>query len=160
MRESILISLQLPDSVRDNLPFMDIATIAKEAFAPGLFDKAGKLLPEHTGETQTKLAGAIGLSRLHWKEVNAIALAVRAVGDLEKFEPDAAVTAKQKTAFEALAAEKGLPADLRGVLAAAKPSIAKRRDLYALYGVLSGTMDQLISNASLMELNTADTAVR
>ena len=38
--------------------------------------------------------------------------------------------------------------------------IAKRRDLYALYGVLSGTMDQLISNASLMELNTADTAVR
>jgi hypothetical protein len=139
---------------------MDLSRVVKEAFPAGLFDQAGKLLPEHTGETQTKLAAAIGLSRIHWKEVNAIALAVRAVGDLEKFEPAAAVTPKQKAAFDALAAEKAVPAELRALLTAAKPAIAKRRDLYALYGVISGTMDQLISNASLAGLNTEDLAVR
>ncbi|GEM_PF-3509948 len=137
---------------------MDIGIVIKEAFAPGLFDKTGKLFPEHAGETQAKLAAAIGHGNLKWKELNAVALAVRALGDLEDFEPELPVTAKQKAALEQLASEKGLPAELRGLLTSAIPAIAKRRDLYAFYGVLSGTLDQLIANASILDLAVADSA--
>jgi hypothetical protein len=137
---------------------MEISAVAKEAFAAGLFDKSGKLLAEHKGETQAKLAGAFLHSALQWKELNAIALAVRAVGDLDAFEPDAALSAKQKKAMQALIAEKQLPASLRGMLENAAPAIDKRGDLYAFYGVLSGTLDQIIASASLLELAASDTA--
>ena len=135
---------------------MHIRDVVKEALGAGLFDKAGKLLPEHTGETQAKIAGAFMQSPLQWRELNAIALAVRAVGDLEGFEPDSALTSKQKTALASLASEKSLPADLRALIEAATPALSKRRDLYAFYGVLSGTLDHLIANANILKLDAAD----
>lgn len=132
-------------------PPATLASVLSDAFAQGFYVK-GKLLPEHTDETQLKLAFALVPTGVAMGQLNALALAVRAVGDAEPFAVEAPLSAKQKTAFGKLAAEKGMPAPFKQILAAAQPALEKRRDLYALYGVLSGTMDKLNSVANTMAL--------
>lgn len=128
-----------------------VSEAATEAFANGFYAK-GVLRPEHTDETQLKLAYALVPTGIGFGQLNALALAVRAVGDLEPFELEGAITPKQKAAFAAVLAEKAMPAPFKELLQAALPKLEKRRDLYALYGVLSGTMDKISAIANTMAM--------
>jgi hypothetical protein len=139
----------VPGAAADPAP--SISQVAADAFAGGFYVK-GALRPEHKDETQLKLGFALATTGIAFGQLNAFALAVRAAGDAEPFAPEEAVTAKQKTTLAKLAAEKGLPAPFKAILTAAAPKLEKRRDVYALYGVLSGTMDKLNAVGSVMQM--------
>ena len=125
---------------------------ATEAFEKGFYAN-GVLRPEHTDETQLKLAYALVPSGIGFGQLNALALAVRAVGDLEPFALEGAITPKQQAAYAALLAEKAMPAPFKELLQAALPKLQQRRDLYALYGVPSGTMDKISAMANTMRIS-------
>lgn len=111
-------------------------------FARGFFDAQG-LLPQHVHESEVRLAQWLlavgGLS----PQLQALALAVRAVGDEAAYEPNAPLAEKQWRAWERLRTEPSLPLALQCIVSAATPALRKRRDLYALYGILSGTLERL-----------------
>ena len=128
-----------------------VSQVAKEAFASGFFTK-NQVRDELHAETQVRLAMALMGSGVSYGQVNALALAVRDVGGLEPNDPDAAVTAKQRAQWDQLVAEKALPAPFKDLLEAVGPKLQKRRDLYALYGVLAGTLERLGALVGMSEL--------
>ena len=127
---------------------------AKELFAGGFYEK-GKLKALHQGESQAKLAGSLYESDIPWAQINALALSVRSIGDLEEHSPEAKLTKRQTDALAALQAEKTLPAPFKQPLEAAAPKLQARRDLYALYGVLSGMLDHLASLQRTLDLEAS-----
>lgn len=137
----------------------DVSKVAKEVFAGPFFTGRG-IRHEHKSETPLKLALALMPSGVTYGQLNALALAVRAVGSLEGEAPNEPLSKKQKTAWNALVAEKGLPLPFRSVLEAAAPHLEKRRDLYALYGVLAGTMEKLTTLGAVAELAASDEPAR
>ena len=128
-----------------------VSQVAKEVFANSFFVK-NDVRAEHTAETPVRLAMVLMNSGVTYGQLNALALAVRDVGGLEAQAPEEAVTAKQKAQWEKLVAETTLPAPFRELLQAATPRLEQRRDLYALYGVLAGTMERLGALGGLSEL--------
>lgn len=133
----------------------DIASVAQQVFAHPFFNEKS-VRREHKSETPLKLALALMTSGVTYGQLNALSLAVREVGGLEEEAADKPLSKKQKAAWDKLVAEKALPAPFRELLQAAAPRLAKRRDLYALYGVLGGTLDKLTTLASVAELVVAE----
>jgi hypothetical protein len=113
-------------------------------FGQGFF--AGDVLREELrAEAAVRLAYALRAAGVHPDSVHALALSVRDVGDAaplqdQEKEP---LTEDQRKMFQGLITEKGLPEPFRELLKAALPHVARRRDLVALYGVLSGTYERM-----------------
>jgi hypothetical protein len=121
-----------------------VGEVASAMFGPGFF-VGDALREELRAEAALRLAYALREAGVHPDSVHALALAVREVGDaapLEKQEKEQ-LTDEQRKLFQGLIAEKGLPAPFRTILETALPRLVQRRDLVALYGVLSSTYERM-----------------
>jgi len=125
-------------------PVGSVAEVARAAFTPGFFSGEA-LREEHRVETGLRLAYALRAAQVEPGRLHALALAVRDVGDAEPLEgkEKERLTDKQQRMLQGLIAEKGLPAPFRELLEAALPRLSQRRDLAALYGVLSGAYERM-----------------
>jgi hypothetical protein len=121
-----------------------VGEVAREMFGAGFF-VGDSLREELRAEAAVRLAYALGRDGVHPDSVHALALAVREVGDsapLENMEQEP-LTADQRKKFQGLIAERTLPAPFRTLLEVALPKVTQRRDLVALYGVLSSTYERM-----------------
>ncbi len=128
-----------------------IDTVAPQVFAQSFFD-GDVVRAELRQEAPLKRALALLPSGVSWGQLNALALSVRELGGLEPQGAAEPMSPAQRTAFDGLRNEPGLPAPFRAVLNAAQPRLQLRRDLYALYGVLAGTLEKLTTLGSVAEL--------
>ncbi len=119
------------------------AKTASTVFAPGFYSGEA-LRQEHRAESSLRLAYTLHAAQVDPRLVHALALAVREVADAAPFEPQQRLSSIQLTRYEGLMNEKGLPAPFRDILQAALPRLTLRRDLTALYGVLSGTYERML----------------
>jgi hypothetical protein len=133
----------------------DISQVAQQLFAHAFFNEKS-LRKEHKIETPLKLALALMPTGITWGQLNALSLAVRTIGEMEEEDGDKPISKKQKAAWDKLLVERAVPPTFRQVLEAASPRLLKRRDLYALYGVLSATQEKLTTLGSVAELVVAE----
>lgn len=125
--------------MRNNV--MTVSEVARNAFEPGFYIK-GALRPEHRADTQQRLAQALMPSGINAEQVGLLAQAMRDIGDAEEFSPDQPVTQKQRLMVTKIVTDPIAPA-FRDIIQAAVPHLTQRRDLYALFGVLSGTQEKM-----------------
>jgi hypothetical protein len=121
-----------------------VGQVAGAMFGSGFF--VGEAVREELrAEASVRLAYALRAAGVHPDSVHALALAVREVGDSAPLENQerAPLTDGQRKMLQGLIAERGLPAAFREILEAAFPKVTLRRDLVALYGVLSGTYERM-----------------
>jgi hypothetical protein len=121
-----------------------VGEVAGELFGSAFF-VGDTVREELRSEAGVRLAYALRAAGAHPDSVHALALAVREVGDsapLEKQEREP-LTDGQRKKLQGLIAERGLPAAFREILEAAFPRVTLRRDLVALYGVLSSTYERM-----------------
>jgi hypothetical protein len=118
--------------------------IVQEAFAAPFFTGTTLNADLHA-QTPVNLAMGLLAQGMHYEQVNALALSVREVCQLEAPEQTSplALSAKQKAAWTALLGEKALPETFRTVLEAASARVLARRDLTVLYGLLAGTLEKI-----------------
>jgi hypothetical protein len=121
-----------------------VGEVASALFGSGFF-VGDALREELRAEAPLRLAYALRDAGVHPDSVHALALAVREVGDAAPLQDTerAPLTDGQKKMFQGIIAEKSLPATFRTLLEAAFPKVALRRDLVALYGVLSGAYERM-----------------
>jgi hypothetical protein len=129
---------------RSNPEGQSVTEVSSAMFGSGFF-VGDALRDELRAEAGVRLAYALRAAGVHPDSVHALALSVRDVGDAaplqgQEKEP---LTESQRKMFQGLIAEKGLPEPFRQILSAAVPQITQRRDLVALYGVLSSTYERM-----------------
>src|SRR5262249_42470052 len=121
-----------------------VGEVASVLFGSGFF--VGDALREDLrAEVPLRLAYMLRDAGVHPDSVHALALAVREVGDPAPLrgpekEP---LTDRQRKMFQGMIAEKSLPVTFRTILEVALPQVVLRRDLVALYGVLSGAYERM-----------------
>lgn len=112
----------------------------EKVFAKGFHDEKGTLRPMMGAEGQLALAYVFLKEGLNIGQVEAVAMAVRSVGDGEPHAPLEKPSQAQTAKLEGLMREADLPSSFAVTLECALPRIVLRRDLYALYGLLQGTL--------------------
>jgi hypothetical protein len=117
--------------------------VIKGAFEAEFFD--GEILnQELRASVPVKLSMALRGAGMTYAQVNALALSVREVVELDANPLNGqALSPKQKSAWDALSNEKALPEIFRRVLGEARARVSTPRDLTVVYGILAGTLEKM-----------------
>jgi hypothetical protein len=108
-------------------------------FAGGYFD-GGSIRLEHRSETPLRLA--YGLIDEAPNQVQALALSLRDIADQDEHAPDEPLSKRQNEALDALLETQSSEL-LRMLVREAKPTLSRRRDLYAFAAIVLNASRQL-----------------
>jgi hypothetical protein len=126
-----------------------VAQLARTLLANGYYH-GDDIAPDMRGEVPLRLMYALRGAGVQRWQLEALALAVRDIGEAAPLEPAAGLDPAQKQAFDGIRAEGDLPVAFKGLLDGAAPSLVRQQDLIAFYGLLNNVIAKWDTMAALL----------